>query len=56
MYLEKEKPFPKVIMLSAVEDARLSERCFKEELIDKFMIKPAQNSILEEVIKKLLEI
>ena len=56
MYLDKGKDYPKVIMLSAVEDRRLSKRCYEEKIVDIFMIKPAQNSVLEESINSLLQI
>ena len=56
MYDRWEKNFPKVIMLSAEEDDRLQKYCFEEKLIDKFILKPAHNSVLEEEINKLLEI
>ena len=56
MYLDKGKDYPKVIMLTAVEDSRLSKRCYEEKIVDIFMIKPAQNSVLEESINSLLQI
>ena len=56
MYKDKGKNYPKVIMLSAIDDSRLSERCFEEKIIDQFMIKPANNVILEEAINRLLEL
>ena len=43
MYSENEKNFPKVLMLTAIEDERLSKRCFSEKIVNAFMLKPAEN-------------
>ena len=55
IYLLQEKPFPKVVMLTEIEDPRLKERCFKDEMIDAFILKTDQNEVLEKTINDLIQ-
>jgi response regulator RpfG family c-di-GMP phosphodiesterase len=38
--LQKESLFPKVIMLTGVEDSRLKTRMLEKKLVDVFLTKP----------------
>jgi response regulator RpfG family c-di-GMP phosphodiesterase len=51
-----EKPYPKVIMLTALNDPQLKDTFIREKLIHKFFNKPVQNDILEDAIKEILQI
>ena len=43
-------PVPKVLMLTAIEDPRLREACFREKLVDHFMTKPLDLREFSQII------
>jgi FixJ family two-component response regulator len=42
----KQDLFPKVIMLTSIDDIRLKNRVLKDKLVDHFMMKPLTTQVL----------
>ena len=52
----ENKRYPKVIMLTAIEDQELKKAFLDEKLIHKFFNKPVQSDVLEEAILEIMAI
>ena len=46
----KQIPFPKVLMITAIEDPRLRDICYESNAISYFMLKPTPVEQFEEII------
>ena len=46
----EDVPIPKVIMLTAIEDPRLREACFSQNLVDHFLTKPIKKIEFQQLL------
>jgi response regulator RpfG family c-di-GMP phosphodiesterase len=56
LFQKANKFYPKVIMLTAIEDLGLKKAFFDEKLIHKFFNKPVSSDVLEEAILEIMAI
>ena len=53
LYSDNGLVFPKVMILTAIEDPRLNRECIRDKMVEYFETKPISTELLDSIISNL---